>query len=93
MDVHKRVYHEGLLFGCDYCSHKARRKSEFLAHDAFGHLKENVIKCNTCEKKFHRTTYLKIHMQSHTGEKPYQCDKYYASIQASHLKSRLANSL
>ena len=27
MDVHKRVYHEGLLFGCDYCSHKARRKS------------------------------------------------------------------
>ncbi|XP_050676470.1 zinc finger protein 699-like [Leptidea sinapis] len=36
---------------------------------------EKIYKCHACKKQFSLSYYLKLHVRSHTDEKPYTCDK------------------
>jgi uncharacterized Zn-finger protein len=37
------------------------------------HYNIRPYECNLCHAKFARTSTLKIHIHTHTGEKPYEC--------------------
>lgn len=52
--------------------------------------------CDLCDKRYARNSDLKVHIRSHTGERPYSCNQCHKSyITSSHLRmhERLAHTL
>ena len=51
---------------------------------------EKLYNCNQCDYTSNQTSYLRRHMNIHTGEKPYKCNQWdYASSQKSGLDSHV----
>ncbi|NWY22555.1 ZKSC7 protein, partial [Aphelocoma coerulescens] len=34
---------------------------------------ERPYECEKCRKRFHTSSHLRFHQQTHTGERPYEC--------------------
>ncbi|PAA79217.1 hypothetical protein BOX15_Mlig007302g21, partial [Macrostomum lignano] len=59
-------------FQCDTCQKKFSRKSNLKAHMSAVHRKAKPHKCKRCRKSF--SSHLHVHMRSHTGERPFECE-------------------
>ena len=40
-------------------------------------INKDIFQCNECGRQFTQASHLKTHSNSHTGEKPYECDKCF----------------
>ncbi|XP_028975019.2 zinc finger protein 135 [Esox lucius] len=69
----RKTHTENEACMCGVCGRKLDSKESLMGH-LQTHIKEN-ISCHVCGKSFSKNSDVKIHMRSHTGEKPYRCSQ------------------
>ena len=52
----------------------SHKKPKVQTGKSSSNAEERPHACQFCEKRFHKTTGLAVHMHTHTGERPYKCE-------------------
>lgn len=60
-------------YKCNYCDKYFAISSSRLQHIRRQHLKQKKHLCQYCGQGFSDSTSLKVHIRTHTGERPYKC--------------------
>ncbi len=63
--------HTNEPYKCEICSKQFRKKMFMLIHFKRIHLGQKSHKCDFCDKGFFDLRDKKLHLQDHTGEKPF----------------------
>ncbi|CAB3238206.1 unnamed protein product, partial [Arctia plantaginis] len=91
--VHLSTSHgEAKQHVCNMCNNHYSSKESLRGHiwRVHNQKKEPLASCHLCEKSFTRKSILKIHVRSHTGERPYICSCGAAFTQKASLKVHAA---
>nr|XP_040050654.1 zinc finger protein 239-like isoform X1 [Gasterosteus aculeatus aculeatus] len=83
--AHMKRSHNVQPYVCNACGRRYFDKSTFEIHKK---VHEKTFSCKTCGKHFKFNKGLKVHMQTHTGERPYSCNTCGKTFtRKSHLRS------
>ncbi|XP_035788257.1 myoneurin-like [Anopheles albimanus] len=75
LKAHLLTHKKQNLFYCDECGANLSSKRNLKYHQQAVHGEglEKIYICNICDRRFSLPCYLKTHMNSHTGLRPYSC--------------------
>ena len=75
LNAHIKSIHEKAKFSCNMCEYVANQINALTKHKESVHEKKKNWFCQACPYSCYLKSYFRVHMRSHTGEKPYQCKK------------------
>ena len=62
-------------WACDQCDFRTKMKQSLKVHKQTIHEEVKLFKCELCSYEANTNHQLKDHMNTHTGARPYKCDK------------------
>lgn len=73
LQKHMKIHTEERPYKCDVCSQRFRAVDILEKHKKIHDEKPYKCKCEVCGKEVQRN-YLEVHLRTHTGEKPFDCN-------------------
>ena len=88
---HQKKHIQGNLISCETCNITFSKTYNLEKHNKIYHSGWSRLNCKLCKKSYTSTRDLKLHITSHTGERPYLCTECPKTYRLpNHLKEHLS---